>query len=82
MKSESNLVFEIWDLVRDSIPAARRNDVAITILRHFEEYGFQSEDLEDILDEDDHLTVAFRMVFGNEADDDIAETDFDDHEEL
>lgn len=82
MKSESNLVFEVWDLVRDSIPPARRNDVAITMLRHFEEYGFEADDLHDILDEDDNLTVAFRMVFGSEADEEVAEREFDTYEEF
>lgn len=69
MKSESNLAMEVWELMRDYIPPARRGDTAITLLRSLEEFGFGSDDLTDILDEDDHLTAAYRVVFGGDEDD-------------
>lgn len=69
MKSESNLVMEIWELVRDYVPASRRTDTALSILRAFEEYGMEADDLADILDEDDSLTAAYRECFGDVEDD-------------
>ncbi len=63
MKSESSLVIELWELVRDFIPISRRPDVALSVLRSFEEYGFESADLSDILDEDESLTAAYRECF-------------------
>lgn len=82
MKSEANLVVEVWTLIREHVPPARRSELAISFLRQFEEYGFEQDDLSDILDEDDNLTNAYRMVFGHEADDDMAETEFDVFEEF
>lgn len=66
MKVESNLVLEIWDLIRDQIPAARRLDTAISVLRAFEEYGFDEKDLQDIVDEEPYLTRAYYDLFAIE----------------
>lgn len=74
MKSESSLILSMWELIKEGVPAARRTDLAISILRNFEEYGFDSSDMSDILDEDDHLTAAFRAIFGGDEDE---ETDDD-----
>lgn len=65
MKSESNFIIEVWESVKEHIPAAQRGDVAFSILKAAEEYGFDSADLHDILDEDKNLTQAFRDVFGD-----------------
>lgn len=68
MKAESSFLLEVWEAVRDFIPAARRNDTAITILRSCEEFGMESNDLVDLIDEDDALTAAYKIVFGLEED--------------
>jgi hypothetical protein len=70
IKSESNLVIEIWEHVRDSIPSARRHDAATGIIKSFVEFGFEKEDFSDIVDEDDILTAAYNEVF-NEGDEDV-----------
>ncbi len=76
IKSESNLVIEIWEQVRDSLPAARRTEIAGGIIRAFIDFGFEQEDLHDIIDEDDNLTAAYNEVF-HEGDDDYAHDDKD-----
>ena len=75
MNSESKVVVELWDLVRDHIPATRRLEIAIAFLRAFEEYGFEQRDMQDILDEDQHLARAFNDIFEVEEDED----DYDDY---
>lgn len=70
MKSESNLVIEVWEQVRDYLPANRRHDAAVGILRAFTEYGFEQDDLSDIIDEDDILTAAYNDFFDVREDDD------------
>lgn len=64
MKSESTLIIETWEVVRDYVPSGKRTDVAMSFLRCFEEYGFEPSDLEDIIDEDDSLTAAYRLLWG------------------
>jgi hypothetical protein len=70
MKSESNLVIEIWEQIRDALPAARRNDIAVGIIKSFCDFGFEKEDFSDIIDEDDVLTAAYNEFF-NEGEEDI-----------
>lgn len=70
MKTESQLIIEIWDLVRDQIQPARRLETAVGIIRACEEAGFDERDLEDVLDEDAYLTRAYRDVFDAEEDSD------------
>jgi hypothetical protein len=66
MKNESNLVLEVWDMVRDHIPVAKRLEHAIGIVRAFEEYGMDARDLADIVDEEPYLTRAYNEVFDEE----------------
>lgn len=73
MTSEANLVIAVWEAIKDIIPAARRNEATLTIMRAFEEYGFEKEQLLDLLDEEDQMTNAFRVVFDMEEDDEAAE---------
>jgi hypothetical protein len=68
MKSESKLLIELWDAVRDQIQPARRLETAISFLRTFEENGMDERDLQDVLDEDAYLTRAYREVFDLEED--------------
>ncbi|RYD64977.1 MAG: hypothetical protein EOP83_08430 [Verrucomicrobiaceae bacterium] len=63
MKSESKLLIELWDAVRDQIQPARRLETALSFIRTFEENGMDERDLQDVLDEDAYLTRAYREVF-------------------
>ncbi len=69
MKSESNLVMQVWETVRDHLPAQHRVTLAISLMKHFQEFGFEREDFVDVLDEDEALTAAFRELFEDETDD-------------
>ena len=73
MNSESKVIAEIWDLVRDHIPSSRRLEIAIAILRSFEEYGFDSRDMQDILDEDVYLSRAFADLYGDDEEEEDEE---------
>jgi hypothetical protein len=75
MKSESKLFVELWEIVRDQLPAARRADTAFSMLQAFEEHGYDSRDLADIVDEDPVLARAFNTVFdeGEEEADETSE---------
>lgn len=68
MKSESKLLIELWDAVRDQIQPARRIETALSFVRTFEENGMDERDLQDVLGEDVYLTRAYREVFDLEED--------------
>jgi hypothetical protein len=71
IKSESNLVFELWEQVREYIPAARRTEVAVGFIKSFSDFGFEKEDFHDIIDEDEALSAAYSEFFND---------DYDEHE--
>lgn len=66
MNSESRLVLEVWDSVRDFIPAAKRTDIAQALLRSFEEYGVDPGDFADLKGEDKNLEEAFETLYGED----------------
>lgn len=78
MKAESKLFVELWETVRDQLPAGRRADTAFAMLQAFEDFGFESRDLADIVDEDPILDRAFKNLFDEEAE--SGDEDGDDEE--
>lgn len=73
MNAEARLIMEVWELVRDQIPNAKRLDVASGLLYAFEEYGFDARDIQEIVDEDTHLAKAFRDLFDAEEEEPLEE---------
>lgn len=57
MDSDSKLILEAWEAVRESIPAARREDAVHKLLKVFEEYGIDI-DAGELEGEDTHLDAA------------------------
>jgi hypothetical protein len=70
MTKESRLVISLWEVIRDLIPAAKRQEVASAIIREFEDVGYDERELQDLIDEDVYLTRAYREVFDVEEEDD------------
>lgn len=74
MKHETaSLIIELWDIVRENIPNAKRGEVAYGIVRAFEEFGYEGKDISDICDEDKHLAQAYIDIY--DIDDDFFEDD-------
>lgn len=70
MSRESDLLFDIWEKVRDLIPAkgSQRADAALEIIRCFADYGFDAKDLRAATEEDRYLAKAFPLVFEEDED--------------
>lgn len=79
MNSESRLILEVWEATRDHIPAAKRSDIAQTLLRSFEEYGMDPGDFVDLKGEDKYLEEAFETLYGEDPEADYV--DYDDGED-
>lgn len=78
MSSESELVINVWETVKDFIPVAKRTEYATDLVKHFADYGFEASDLSEIVDEDDDLTEAYKMVFEDDEDDSDDESEYED----
>ena len=78
MSRESELLFEVWEKVRDVIPpkGSLRADAAMEIIRCFADYGFDAKDLRAATEEDRYLAKAFPLVFEEEEDADEEEGDY------
>jgi hypothetical protein len=71
------LILEVWELVRDAIPPAKRHDIAVALLKSFEEYGFEHATLADAAEEDSYMSKAFHDAFEDEWEEET-EHDLDD----
>lgn len=56
-------ILDVWESVRDNIPASKRHDAANGIITAALEYGFESAELAPIVDEDKDLAEAFFDVY-------------------
>lgn len=61
--NDTQLVLDVWEAVRDALPAGKRADYAQSLLRAFADYGFEAREISGIVDEDDDLETAFYDVF-------------------
>ena len=69
MTGESQMIFEIWDAVRDFIPVGKRVEVAELILKAAADAGFEASELASVGDEDGDLEEAYHLVFEDSLDD-------------
>jgi hypothetical protein len=81
---EVELILELWNSVKDFIPAKSRDDVAEEFLSTLTNFGVDSGELSIIAEEDRNLHNAFETLFGadiveveDEYEDDYQELDFD-----
>jgi hypothetical protein len=77
MNSESRLILENWETVRDFVPANKRLDVAIQWLRSFEEFGVDPGDFHDLVGEDKILEEAYHVLFGEDPEEELSEDAFE-----
>lgn len=73
MSSESQLVLDVWEAVRDHLPHGKRPAIAEDLLYAFSEFGFEAGDLASIVDEDPDLTTAYEEVFPGLEDEEEAD---------
>lgn len=66
ISNEAQLIISIWESVRDTIPANKREELAENIVSAAYDYGFEISDIQDICDEDQDLSNAFEIVYGDE----------------
>jgi len=63
MSGDAELVVNVWEAVRDSLPHNKRADVARDLLAAFADFGFEAAELASIADEDPVLGEAFDDIF-------------------
>lgn len=70
MRDDNDMIVEIWEVIRDVVPAAKREDAALRLLKVFEENGF---DINEIEGEDSILDEALLLLRDEEDGDDETE---------
>lgn len=63
MSLDSKTVAELWDAIRDYAPAAKREEMAVSLLQTLVDNEVEIEDLEDLRDVDHDLDAALEQVF-------------------
>lgn len=70
MRDDNDMIVEVWEVIRDVVPAAKREDAALRLLKVFEENGF---DINEIEGEDSILDEALILLRDEEDGDDETE---------
>lgn len=65
MEIDSEVIAELWNCVRDYVPANRRNELITAMLEVFLDNEIDINDLDDIKGVDDDLDEAIEEVFGD-----------------
>lgn len=79
---EVEMFLELWDSVKDFIPAKSRDDVAEEFLGTLANFGVDPKELSIIAEEDRNLHNAFESLFGVEIVEGFDEDEDDDYQEL
>lgn len=82
MNAECDMVHQIWETVKDSLPSSKRAEISLSLVKVFEEYGLDHRQLNGLLDDDVdiHLVRAYESVYGDDTDDE-EEYDYEKEEE-
>ena len=87
------LVYDIWDLVKDSILDNDRTDIAETLVGTLMDYGFALDDIKTVLGSDPDISLALEYLdesedshwdderSRNHSDDWFVEDDYNDNDE-
>lgn len=74
MRDDNEMIVEVWEVIRDVVPTAKREDTALRLLKVFEENGF---DINEIEGEDTILDEALQLLRDEEDEgDETRELDF------
>lgn len=73
MRHDNEMIVEVWEVIRDVVPAAKREDAALRLLKVFEDNGF---DIGEIEGEDAILDEALQLLKDEEDEDETQELDF------
>jgi hypothetical protein len=70
MRDDNEIIVEVWEVIRDVVPVAKREDAALRLLKVFEENGF---DINEIEGEDSILDEALILLRDEEDGEDETE---------
>ena len=71
MEIDAKIIAELWETVKDLIPAGKRDDVALEFIGVFEENDVEIHDLDSLRGADDSLDSALDELYGDvDIDDD------------
>ena len=77
MTINTTMILDIWDLLSEYVPTAKKEDAANKLLIVLDNYSIDSRDLQSIHGEDQHLDAAIKHLYGH---DDVEEENDEDEE--
>lgn len=66
MDLTNELLMELWDLYKHNVGPTKKEIVAEQLVKLFEEYGADPEDMMELKGEDRHLDIAFNNLYEDE----------------
>jgi hypothetical protein len=65
MEIDAKIIAELWETVKDLIPAGKRDDVALEFISVFEDNDVEIQDLDALRGADDSLDSAIDELYGD-----------------
>ncbi len=65
MEIDAKLIAELWETVKDLIPASKRDDVALEFMSVFEDNDVEIHDMDALRGADDSLDSALDELYGD-----------------
>jgi hypothetical protein len=69
MEIDAKTVADLWETIKEYVPANKREELALSFLEVFVNNDVDIEHMEDLNGVDDNLDTALAEVFGEEIDD-------------
>ncbi len=67
MNIGANLFLEVWEVVSESLPNNKREDMARKLVHIFADKGMDYDEFEVLIGEDDYLDMAIESQYNNES---------------
>jgi hypothetical protein len=68
MEIDAKTVADLWETIKEYVPAAKREELAVAFLTVFQDNDVDIEDIEELKDVDDDLDSALSELFDDELD--------------
>lgn len=69
MNMNANLFLEVWEVVSESLPNNKREDMARKLVHIFADKGMDYDDFEVLIGEDDYLDIAIESQYNGDTSD-------------
>lgn len=69
MELNTSVIIDIWEMIAENVPNSRKEELSTKLVSIFAKEGFEKNDFNAILGEDDYIDSAVEHYFADDEDD-------------